>query len=40
MPLYNRRPDIPALSPPPPLGLAELLGRVRQAQHQQLADAY
>ena len=40
MPLYNRRPDIAPLSPPPPLGLAELLGRVRQALHQQLADSY
>ena len=40
MPLYNRRPDIQPLSPPPPLGLAELLSQVRQALQQQLADAY
>ena len=40
MPLYNRRPELPTLLPPPPLGLAELLGRVRQTLQQQLADSY
>ena len=40
MPLYNRRPELPPTLPPPPLGLADLLGRVRQALQQQLADSY
>ncbi|WP_310394232.1 exodeoxyribonuclease VII large subunit [Hymenobacter sp.] len=40
MPLYNRRPELPLAPPPAPLGLTELLGRVRQALQQQLADAY
>ncbi|WP_426060891.1 exodeoxyribonuclease VII large subunit [Hymenobacter sp. B1770] len=40
MPLYNRRPELPPILPPPPLGLADLLGRVRQALQQQLADSY
>ncbi|MBD2770401.1 exodeoxyribonuclease VII large subunit [Hymenobacter sp. BT664] len=40
MPLYNRRPELPPLLPPPPLGLADLLGRVRQALQQQLDDSY
>ncbi len=40
MPLYNRRPELPLPAAPAPLGLAELLGRVRQALHQQLADDY
>jgi exodeoxyribonuclease VII large subunit len=40
MPLYNRRPELPLFAPPPPLGLAELLGRVRQVLQQQLADSY
>ena len=40
MPLYNRRPELPPALPPAPLGLTELLGRVRQALQQQLADAY
>ncbi|WP_210517871.1 exodeoxyribonuclease VII large subunit [Hymenobacter terricola] len=40
MPLYNRRPELPPVLPPAPLGLADLLGRVRQALQQQLADSY
>ncbi|MBF9222013.1 exodeoxyribonuclease VII large subunit [Hymenobacter ruricola] len=40
MPLYNRRPELPPILPPPPLGLADLLARVRQALQQQLADSY
>ena len=40
MPLYNRRPELPPTLPPAPLGLADLLGRVRQALLQQLADSY
>ena len=40
MPLYNRRPELPLPAAPTPLGLAELLGRVRQALQQQLADDY
>lgn len=40
MPLYNRRPELAPPLPPAPLGLAELLGHVRLALHQQLADAY
>jgi exodeoxyribonuclease VII large subunit len=40
MPLYNRRPELPPLLPPAPLGLTELLGRVRLALQQQLADSY
>ncbi|MDQ2772824.1 MAG: exodeoxyribonuclease VII large subunit, partial [Bacteroidota bacterium] len=40
MPLYNRRPELPLPAAPAPLGLAELLGRVRQALQQQLADDY
>ena len=40
MPLYNRRPELPPTLPPAPLGLADLLGRVRQALQQQLADSY
>ena len=40
MPLYNRRPELLPTSPPPPLGLADLLSRVRQALQQQLADSY
>ena len=40
MPLYNRRPELPLTQPPAPLGLADLLGRVRQALQQQLADSY
>ena len=40
MPLYNRRPEMLPSEPPPPLGLADLLGRVRQALQQQLADSY
>ena len=40
MPLYNRRPELPPTLPPPPLGLTDLLGRVRQALQQQLADSY
>ena len=40
MPLYNRRPELPTAQPPPPLGLADLLGRVRQALQQQLTDSY
>ena len=40
MPLYNRRPELPPALPPAPLGLTELLGRVRQALQQHLADAY
>ena len=40
MPLYNRRPELPPALPPAPLGLTELLGQVRLALQQQLADAY
>ena len=40
MPLYNRRPELPPTLPPAPLGLADLLVRVRQALQQQLADSY
>ena len=40
MPLYNRRPESPPALPPAPLGLTELLSRVRLALQQQLADAY
>ena len=40
MPLYNRRPELPPTLPPAPLGLTDLLGRVRQALQQQLADSY
>ncbi|MDO7849549.1 exodeoxyribonuclease VII large subunit [Hymenobacter sp. M29] len=40
MPLYNRRPELPPTLPPPPLGLTELLARVRQALQQQLAESY
>lgn len=40
MPLYNRRPELPPAQPPAPLGLADLLGRVRQALQQQLAESY
>ena len=40
MPLYNRRPELPPILPPAPLGLTELLGRVRLALQQQLADSY
>ncbi len=40
MPLYNRRPELPPTLPPAPLGLADLLSRVRQALQQQLADSY
>jgi exodeoxyribonuclease VII large subunit len=40
MPLYNRRPELPPPPAPAPLGLAELLGYVRLALHQQLADSY
>ncbi|GAC1374659.1 MAG: hypothetical protein NVSMB30_17840 [Hymenobacter sp.] len=40
MPLYNRRAELPLLPPPAPLGLAELLGHVRLALQQQLADSY
>ena len=40
MPLYNRRPELPPVQPPAPLGLADLLGRVRQALQQQLAESY
>lgn len=40
MPLYNRRPELPPILPPAPLSLADLLGRVRQALQQQLADSY
>lgn len=40
MPLYNRRPELPPALPPAPLGLTELLGRVRQVLQQQLADSY
>ena len=40
MPLYNRRPELPPPAAPAPLGLAELLGQVRQALQQQLDDAY
>ena len=40
MPLYNRRSELPVPSPPAPLGLAELLSRVRLALHRQFTDAY
>ena len=40
MPLYNRRSELPVPAPPAPLGLAELLGRVRLALHRQFADSY
>ncbi|WP_201986683.1 exodeoxyribonuclease VII large subunit [Hymenobacter rubidus] len=40
MPLYNRRPELLPLTPPPPLGLTDLLSRVRLALQQQLADSY
>jgi exodeoxyribonuclease VII large subunit len=40
MPLYNRRPELVPAPAPPPLGLAELLGYVRLALQQQLADSY
>ncbi len=42
MPLYNRRSEapVPVPVPPAPLGLAELLGRVRLALHRQFADSY
>jgi exodeoxyribonuclease VII large subunit len=40
MPLYNRRPELPPAQPPAPLGLADLLGRVRHALQQQLAESY
>ncbi len=40
MPLYNRRSELPSVPPPAPLGLADLLGRVRQALQQQLAESY
>ncbi|WP_052732366.1 exodeoxyribonuclease VII large subunit [Hymenobacter terrenus] len=40
MPLYNRRPELPPILAPAPLGLTELLSRIRQALQQQLADAY
>ena len=41
MPLYNRRSELPVpAAPPAPLGLAELLSRVRLALHRQFADAY
>ena len=40
MPLYNRRPELPPILPPAPLSLADLLGHVRQALQQQLADSY
>jgi len=40
MPLYNRRPELLPPPAPAPLGLAALLGHVRQALQQQLADSY
>ena len=40
MPLYNRRPELPPTLPPAPLGLTDLLARVRVALQQQLADSY
>ena len=40
MPLYNRRPEQPPTPVPAPLGLADLLARVRQALQQQLAESY
>ncbi|GAA3963508.1 exodeoxyribonuclease VII large subunit [Hymenobacter antarcticus] len=40
MPLYNRRPELQPPPAPAPLGLAALLGYVRQALTQQLADSY
>ena len=40
MPLYNRRPELPPTPSPAPLGLADLLTRVRLALQQQLADSY
>ena len=36
MPLYNRRPELPPILAPAPLGLADLLSRVRQALQQHL----
>ena len=40
MPLYNRRPELQPPPAPAPLGLTALLGYVRQALTQQLADSY
>ncbi|MBU6122755.1 exodeoxyribonuclease VII large subunit [Hymenobacter siberiensis] len=40
MPLYNRRSELAPPPAPAPLGLAELLGYVRLALQQQLADSY
>ena len=40
MPLYNRRSELPPTPSPAPLGLADLLTRVRLALQQQLADSY
>ena len=40
MPLYNRRPELQPPPAPAPLGLTALLGYVRQALTQQLAEAY
>ncbi|MGI4885237.1 MAG: exodeoxyribonuclease VII large subunit [Janthinobacterium lividum] len=40
MPLYNRRSEAPVPAPPAPLGLAELLGRVRLALHRQFPESY
>ena len=40
MPLYNRRSEAPVPTPPAPLGLAELLGRVRLALHRQFPESY
>ena len=39
MPLYNRRPDLPAPAAPAPLGLAALLSQVRLALHRHFAEA-
>ena len=40
MPLYNRRSEAPVPVPPAPLGLAELLSRVRLALHRQFPESY
>lgn len=40
MPLYNRRSETPVPAPPTPVGLAELLGRVRLALHRQFPESY